>query len=489
VVATAQAEAFSTPQLKNEPKKVEYLISHQNERRIRLFIPRLGFDEAYAGKLQFIVESLSWVTSARINLAAKSIAVEFNYEVDAARITAVKEEVFTAIEQATYTEIDQLKAAALVEQDFNYWQRLGLPVTALGLAALASPLEVSIPFLVMGVLMAGAAMPIVNRAIAGIVQEGKCKVDVLDSLWVFLQTLQGQYVAPALMLSLLETGEAVRDITARINKQEKLQVLGIEDNQTQAQKQQVTNTQIGNYVQEVSENLIVPTLFLSGGVFALTGNITPALAPLQLDFGTGIEIALPTTILAALTALADSGVLIRDGRTLESLARTDAVIFGDTSASKDTTAVADLKAKGIQVYLSPESVSPDQKIAIINKLHKQGKTVAYVGDDFTDTLAFGCVSVAFAKETYLEKETADVVIVGNDLSKLSSSINIAKQAMDSVYQNIAIVALPNITVAISGIFFGLHPVAAVLINNFAILIAQINGERTLLFDKYKLGEN
>ncbi|MFL9458707.1 hypothetical protein AB0758_47915 [Tolypothrix bouteillei VB521301_2] len=67
-----------------------------------------------------------------------------------------------------------------------------------------------------------------------------------------------------------------------------------------------------------------------------------------------------------------------------------------------------------------------------------------------------CVSVAFAKETNIGRETADVAIVGNDLSKLIHAINIAKQAMDIVYPNIAIVTVPNISVAIASIFFGLQ---------------------------------
>ncbi len=70
-----------------------------------------------------------------------------------------------------------------------------------------------------------------------------------------------------------------------------------------------------------------------------------------------------------------------------------------------------------------------------------------------------------------------MVIVGNDLRQLIQAIEIAQQAMELVYQNIALVAVPNISVVIAGVFFGLNPVAAVLINNCAALIAELNASR------------
>jgi cation transport ATPase len=240
----------------------------------------------------------------------------------------------------------------------------------------------------------------------------------------------------------------------------------------------VADTQAGDKVGAVSDELIVPTLFLSSSLFSLTGNVAPALAPLQFDFGTGIGIAIPTTILAALTDAARSGVFIRNGRALESLARIDTIVFGNPLPQASANAIEILTAQGLEIYL----LGDRQQQEVIRTLHENGKVVAYVGSSSdAEVFADADLSISFAEETDLERETADVVVlIGDDMWGLIHAIDIAKRAMEIVYQNIAIVAVPNISVVIAGIFFGLHPIAAVIVNNFAALIAELNGLRPLL---------
>ncbi|MEZ4729898.1 MAG: HAD family hydrolase [Caldilineaceae bacterium] len=51
---------------------------------------------------------------------------------------------------------------------------------------------------------------------------------------------------------------------------------------------------------------------------------------LIVDYGTGIRVAAPTTVLATLTKAARHGILIKGGRYLEELAEIDALIFDKT---------------------------------------------------------------------------------------------------------------------------------------------------------------
>lgn len=180
------------------------------------------------------------------------------------------------------------------------------------------------------------------------------------------------------------------------------------------------------------------------------------------------------------------------------------VILLDNSLRKESGSVIEaLKAQGIETHLltsdtqqsveiiatqlgveaenTDAQVLPKQKIEVIRRLHNAGKTVAYVADELNDTeaLAYADVSISFAKGTDLEGETADVVLLDNDLKGVIHAIAIAKQAMEIVYQNIAIVAVPNISVVLAGVFLGLDPIAAVIINNCAALIAEMNGRRLL----------
>src|SRR5262249_40994144 len=48
------------------------------------------------------------------------------------------------------------------------------------------------------------------------------------------------------------------------------------------------------------------------------------------DFGTGIRIAVPTAALAAMTAAARQGVLVKGGQFLERMAKVDALVFDKT---------------------------------------------------------------------------------------------------------------------------------------------------------------
>jgi P-type Cu2+ transporter len=58
---------------------------------------------------------------------------------------------------------------------------------------------------------------------------------------------------------------------------------------------------------------------------------------------------------------------------------------------------------------------PEQKVAIVRKLHEQGKTVAFVSDGINDSpaLAYADVSISFAHGSEIARETADLVLMQN----------------------------------------------------------------------------
>ena len=60
------------------------------------------------------------------------------------------------------------------------------------------------------------------------------------------------------------------------------------------------------------------------------GGLQGAAAVLVVDYGTGIRIAAPTTVLSAMTKAIRNGILIKGGRALENLAEVDAVVFDKT---------------------------------------------------------------------------------------------------------------------------------------------------------------
>jgi hypothetical protein len=95
-------------------------------------------------------------------------------------------------------------------------------------------------------------------------------------------------------------------------------------------------------------------------------------------------------------------------------------------------------------------------------------------------LAYADVSISFAGATDIARETADVVLMEDDLRGLIMAVKCARQAMDIITQNTLIVAVPNLGALISGIFFALDPILAVVINNGTAILAELNGLRPLI---------
>jgi Cu2+-exporting ATPase len=108
--------------------------------------------------------------------------------------------------------------------------------------------------------------------------------------------------------------------------------------------------------------------------------------------------------------------------------------------------------------------------------------VAFCGDGINDSaaLAYADVSISFAGATDIARETADVVLMEDDLRGLIMAVKCARQAMDIIWQNTAIVAVPNLGALVSGIFFALDPILAVVINNGTAILAELNGLRPLM---------
>ncbi|UKO96147.1 heavy metal translocating P-type ATPase [Nostoc sp. UHCC 0870] len=125
---------------------------------------------------------------------------------------------------------------------------------------------------------------------------------------------------------------------------------------------------------------------------------------------------------------------------------------------------------------------PEQKATVVRQLHEQGKTVAFVGDGINDSpaLAYADVSVSFAHGSEIARETADLVLMQNDLHGLLAAIAIARQAKHLIHQNTGIVAVPNLGALIIAVLFGLNPLTATVVNNGSTIVAGVNGLRPIL---------
>lgn len=707
----------------DQPEQIEYEIVHATLGRFRIRIPRITADSEYARKLNWLVKSLDFITGVRINQIAGAVIV--NYDVCAVSDAAVQENLLSAIQQATTAELplESIPTEPELQLEHDIWERMGLPIASLGLALLAEQLLIPIPGILIGGLIAAAALPFFSRLADTTIKERRLEPDILDALWISFYTVRGEFVAPALMVSLMESGEVLRDATARASQRQAFNLLnGIDQTvwvEQDGQERRIaleqvqvgdrvvvysgnlipvsgrvlrgtalidehkltgestlvsrsegqvvhaatlvlegklcilakrtgSNTRVGvafelmqsapvydtrveDYSTSIADATIVPSLCLSAAVFALTGDTARALAPLQLDFSHGIRLSVPTTVLSALSYAAFHGVYIRSGRALEILARTDTVVFDKTGTlTQGNAAVVEIRtvneeispdlvlalaasaeqgnthpvasavinyaeAKGVETHqceawsykigmgvaakingqkilvgserlMQQESVDleaihrlypnmssstyslayvsrngellgvilytdpvrseskkvlatlysqridaymltgdnqgvandvagrlgiepsniyaqafPEKKVEVVQQLQNAGRVVAFVGEGINDAaaLAHADVSVSFAGGSDMARETADVILMDNDLQQLTHAIEIAKQAMEIVYQNTALVAIPNIGAVLAGVLFALDPVLAVIISNGSALAAELNALRPL----------
>ncbi|MEG3440302.1 heavy metal translocating P-type ATPase [Pannus brasiliensis CCIBt3594] len=139
---------------------------------------------------------------------------------------------------------------------------------------------------------------------------------------------------------------------------------------------------------------------------------------------------------------------------------------------------------GIAIASTHAEAFPEQKVEMVKKLHEKGKTVAFVGDGINDSpaLAYADVSVSFADGSEVARETADVVLMENNLRGLPFAIAIARQAMELIHQNTGLVAIPNLGAMVLAVLVGIPPLTATLVNNGSTIIAGLNGLRPLLTD-------
>jgi Cd2+/Zn2+-exporting ATPase len=165
---------------------------------------------------------------------------------------------------------------------------------------------------------------------------------------------------------------------------------------------------------------------------------------------------------------------------LEQIRRTGigriAILTGDDSR----TAGALARKLGIR-EVHPELLQ-EAKLDLVRRMQAEGGTVAMVGDGINDAPAMAAADVRIAMgsgATGLAIDTADIVILKNDLRKIPEAIRIARATRRNMRQNIAI-AMLTVAGLIGGVLAGsLHMGTGMLIHENSVLIVTFNAIRLL----------
>ncbi len=110
-------------------------------------------------------------------------------------------------------------------------------------------------------------------------------------------------------------------------------------------------------------------------------------------------------------------------------------------------------------------VLPDEKSNIVNSLQERGHKVCFVGDGINDTIAMkkSDVSVSLHGASTIATDTADIILLNDNLGELSKIFDIAQDLNNIMKHSIAMVLTPAVIILTGGVFLHISLLAAVLI--------------------------
>jgi P-type E1-E2 ATPase len=149
--------------------------------------------------------------------------------------------------------------------------------------------------------------------------------------------------------------------------------------------------------------------------------------------------------------------------------------------SGDTRRVASSVGAKLGIEEIEAELLPDQKLLRVRKLVAQNRVVAMVGDGINDApaLAEASVGIAMGSGTDVAQESADVVLLGNDLARLAETLAVARRTRGIIWQNFAgtlIVDTLGMGLAAIGV---LGPLLAAFIHVSSELVFILNSARLL----------
>jgi Cd2+/Zn2+-exporting ATPase/Cu+-exporting ATPase len=177
--------------------------------------------------------------------------------------------------------------------------------------------------------------------------------------------------------------------------------------------------------------------------------------------------------------------------------------IADVLRAEATAAVAELKKLGIRTVLLTgdrkeiaeatatelgvdevdSELLPDQKVARVRALRASSKVVAMVGDGVNDAPALmeSNVGIAMGSGTDVARESASVVLLGNDLLRFVEVLRLARRCRGIIMANFAgTLAVDSVGVLLAALGF-LHPVFAAVIHVSSELLFILNSARLLQF--------
>ena len=147
----------------------------------------------------------------------------------------------------------------------------------------------------------------------------------------------------------------------------------------------------------------------------------------------------------------------------------------------DAAGVAGVVGRALGIEVIAAELLPQDKRNRVKALSGAGKVVAMIGDGINDApaLAEADVGIAMGSGTEVARESADIVLIGNDLMKFVDTLGIARRTRGIIWQNFAgTLAVDLLGIVLAG-FGMINPLAAAFIHVASELTFILNSARLL----------
>jgi len=127
---------------------------------------------------------------------------------------------------------------------------------------------------------------------------------------------------------------------------------------------------------------------------------------------------------------------------------------------------------------------PEAKAEVVSALRRQHQDVAMVGDGVNDAPALARASVGVAMGAAgsdVALETADVILMGDDLTKLPYALALSQQTRRVIWQNLGLSAVIIICLVLSAVLGLISLPVGVVGHEGNTLLVVANGLRLLRF--------
>jgi Cu+-exporting ATPase len=252
---------------------------------------------------------------------------------------------------------------------------------------------------------------------------------------------------------------------------------------------------IVTYAQAEGHTILEPERFdyaPGRGITAVVGGATILVGNRVLM--TDRNVTVPANLAAGIEAASEIFVA-RDGRLLGAIAVADTARPEARRAVEalgrmrlrtilltgDTKAVAVAVARSLGIGEVEADLLPEDKLARVKELVARGRVVAMLGDGINDAPALteATVGVAMGSGTDVARESADVVLLGNDLVRFADTVAVARRTRHIIWQNfVGTVAVDTIGIVLASLGF-LNPLLAAFIHVASEMAFILNSTRML----------